>query len=118
MKMTRRQGILLGAVGLTALVVALFHERLVVAANMVRDGRTELGGDIMIHGKAASIGCIAIGDEAAEEIFTLAAETGRANVTVICSPVDFRKQKLAPGVNQPSWLPELYRQIAQRLSAL
>ncbi|RYF37241.1 MAG: hypothetical protein EOO38_26635, partial [Cytophagaceae bacterium] len=39
------------------------------------DRRTNLGGDIMIHGKRASIGCLAIGDESIEEIFTLAADT-------------------------------------------
>ena len=31
------------------------------------DGREQLGGDIMIHGKAKSIGCLAMGDPAAEE---------------------------------------------------
>lgn len=34
----------------------------------LRDGRDNLGGDIMIHGGAASIGCLAVGDEAAEDL--------------------------------------------------
>ena len=42
-----------------------------------RDARTNLGSDIMIHGGAASIGCLAMGDAAAEELFVLAALTGR-----------------------------------------
>ena len=30
------------------------------------DGRTNLGGDIMIHGKAVTIGCVPVGDDALE----------------------------------------------------
>ena len=39
------------------------------------DGRdlSTLGGDIMIHGGSASIGCLALGDPAIEELFVLAA---------------------------------------------
>src|SRR6266404_8874284 len=33
-----------------------------------RDGRSDPGGDIMIHGGAGSSGCLAMGDEAAEEL--------------------------------------------------
>src|SRR5262249_22391032 len=36
-------------------------------AQAQRDGRTQLGGDIMIHGGSASIGCLAMGDAAVEE---------------------------------------------------
>ena len=54
-----------------------------------QDGRSELGSDIMIHEKACSIGCLAMGDEAAEDLFVLAAETGVDNVSIILSPVDF-----------------------------
>ena len=35
------------------------------------EGRTQLGGDIMIHGSAVSIGCLAVGDVAAEDLFVL-----------------------------------------------
>ena len=86
-------------------------------AQAAKEGRTQLGGDIMIHGKAVSIGCIAIGDAAAEEIFTLAADADIKNVQVICSPVDFRKQKQVPGGAQPPWVMELYQQIAKALPA-
>jgi hypothetical protein len=84
-----------------------------------RDGRTNLGGDIMIHGKAVSIGCLAMGDEAAEDLFVLAADTGLQNMAVIITPVDFRGGKLAPKVaNLPGWCDELYTQIKTELSAL
>jgi hypothetical protein len=45
------------------------------------DGRTDLAGDIMIHGGAASIGCLAMGDPAAEDLFVLAAETGIKSIS-------------------------------------
>jgi hypothetical protein len=45
-----------------------------------------LGGDIMIHGGAASVGCLAMGDPAAEELFVLAARSGIANGAVWLLP--------------------------------
>ncbi len=73
------------------------------------DGRSDLGGDIMIHGKAASVGCLAIGDEAAEELFVLAAETGLRNIKLVIAPTDFRKNPPpVPLDGQPAWLPALY----------
>jgi len=88
-------------------------------AQAAKDGRTQLGGDIMIHGKSASIGCIAVGDEAAEDLFTLAADVGIKNVKVICSPVDFRQRKDLPrDVQPPPWTKELYQEIAAQLAAL
>ncbi len=82
-----------------------------------REGRKNLGGDIMIHGKNVSIGCIAVGDEAAEELFVLAARTGRENVKVIISPVDFRIRELpALETPLPGWTSELYAQIRRELS--
>lgn len=49
-----------------------------------------LGGDIMIHGSDVSIGCLAMGDLAAEDLFVLAARTGLANIRVLMAPNDFR----------------------------
>ena len=83
------------------------------------DGREDLGSDIMIHGKDCSIGCLAMGDEAAEELFVLAAETGIDNISVILSPVDFRTQELPAYMPKvPEWLPELYTSIRQELMKL
>ena len=59
-----------------------------------REGRSKLGGDIMIHGGAASIGCLAMGDPATEDLFVLAAETGIKNISVILTPLDFRVRDL------------------------
>ncbi len=79
----------------------------------VKDGRKDLGGDIMIHGKAASVGCLAIGDEAAEELFVLAAQVGLPGVKLIIAPTDLRRHptpEVLPG--QPFWLPRLYAEVA------
>jgi hypothetical protein len=82
------------------------------------DNRTGLGGDIFIHGKAKSIGCIAIGDKAIEELFVLVAETGIENATIVIAPNDLRRWKpwLDATQEYPSWLPQLYDAISQELS--
>lgn len=82
-----------------------------------KDGRRDLGGDIMIHGKNLSAGCLAMGDEAVEEIFVLAAQMGLSNVKLIISPTDFRQKGLsAQDPGQPQWLPKLYAEIATAMS--
>ncbi|MCC6357289.1 MAG: hypothetical protein IT450_00985 [Phycisphaerales bacterium] len=86
----------------------------------IEDGRDRLGGDIMIHGGSASVGCLAMGDPAAEELFTLAADVGIANIELILTPVDFRLEPspASSGNDRPSWLPQLYAQIAAALTRL
>jgi hypothetical protein len=84
-----------------------------------RDRRDRLGGDIMIHGNARSVGCLAMGDEAAEDLFVLAADTGIANIMVILAPVDFRAGRTPPrDVQLPDWTPALHLQIEKRLAEL
>ena len=80
------------------------------------DGRTQLGGDIMIHGSNASIGCLAMGDPAAEDLFVLAALTGPRKIQVILSPVDFRKEaSVQIPAGQPAWVAERHAQIKAEL---
>lgn len=82
-----------------------------------KEGRKNLGGDIMIHGKAVSIGCLAIGDEAAEEMFVLADRVGLKNIKLVIAPSDFRREpvpQVAQG--QPVWLPQLYTQVASAMA--
>jgi hypothetical protein len=84
-----------------------------------KDGRTQPGGDIMIHGSSVSVGCLAMGDEAAEDLFVLAADTGLTNVTVVIAPVDFRKGKSVSNlVKLPEWTRALYSQLARQLEVL
>jgi hypothetical protein len=84
-----------------------------------KDGRTKLGGDIMIHGSSVSVGCLAMGDEAAEDLFVLAADTGLPKVTVLIAPVDFRLGKSVPkSVPVPDWTAILYLQLKTQLNRL
>jgi hypothetical protein len=87
-------------------------------ARAAEEGRTGLGGDIMIHGRAASVGCLAMGDPAAEELFTLAAATGLDNVRVILAPVDLRVAAAPAVEHAPDWLPALYAELAAELQNL
>lgn len=80
------------------------------------DGRKNPGTNIFIHGKAASIGCVAIGNKNIEEIFILTALMGKDNVTVKIFP-----GKLENGLDFPScvvcppWQRELYNHLKQEL---
>lgn len=83
------------------------------------DGRTNLGGDIMIHGGAASVGCLAVGDPAAEDLFILAADAGIRNVKVILSPTDFHVTPLRAALpREPAWVEQLYKKIERQVRAL
>ena len=76
-----------------------------------REGRQNLGGDIMIHGREKSRGCIALGDIGVEEIFYLVYKIGTANSRIIIAPYDMRRgfRQLADHVRP--WLPDFYRQL-------
>lgn len=82
-----------------------------------KDGRRDLGGDIMIHGKRSSAGCLAMGDEVAEELFLLAATIGVGNIKIVIAPTDLRNTGL-PSVDQsqPQWLSRLYMEVASAMS--
>ena len=83
-------------------------------ARGAEDGRTSLGGDIYIHGKAVSIGCLAIGDDNIEELFTLVADTGLGNARIVIAP----GRALNVPAGAPPWTAGLYRDIARELAAL
>ena len=76
------------------------------------DGRTKLGGDIMIHGKAVTIGCVPVGDDAIEDIFYLASAVGIKNVSVVIAPYDMRKGRKPELERSPlNWYPVLCNEI-------
>ncbi len=83
-----------------------------------REGRTSPGGDIFIHGNSVSIGCLAIGDKAIEELFTLSALVGRENIKVIIAPCDPTKNKMIPFPHSPEWVYELYKNIQKEIDAI
>ena len=81
------------------------------------DNRKQLGGDIFIHGGASSIGCLAIGDFAIEELFVMVNDVGRNNVRVIIAPNDLRYE-YPEGKRKynPDWLPKLYANLESELN--
>ena len=84
-----------------------------------QEGRADPGSDIFIHGKTASIGCLAMGDAAIEELFVLAAQVGVENVKVVIAPHDPRVYPLkADSEELPEWTPELYSIISREIKAL
>ena len=58
------------------------------------ENRKEPGSNIFIHGKAVSIGCLAIGDPAIEELYYLIDKTGLKQARVIIAPHDPREFEL------------------------
>lgn len=79
------------------------------------DGRTNLGGDIMIHGGSASIGCLAMGDRSIEELFVLAADVGIDNIVVVIAPRDLRVTRRPELPDQPAWVNDMYDEIEAAL---
>jgi hypothetical protein len=80
-----------------------------------RDGRArqgvDLGGDIYIHGRNVSIGCIAIGDAGIEELYLLLAEVGLRRVRVLLAP----SANPRPQPGAPDWVPDLYARLRREL---
>lgn len=82
-----------------------------------KDGRSLIGGDIFLHGKSMSVGCLAVGDKAIDQLFLLVRRVGLSHVQLIIAPNDLRHSKPATSpFAQPRWLPELYQQITQALT--
>ena len=82
-----------------------------------KEGRNKLGGNIFLHGKSLSVGCLAVGDKAIDELFLLTRRVGLNHVQLIIAPNDLRKSKPATSTfAQPRWLPELYQQIGKALT--
>jgi hypothetical protein len=80
------------------------------------DGRSDLGGDIMVHGGRQSIGCIALGDPAIEDLFVLAADAGPGAVELVIAPRDLRSSSTAGLPSSPIWVADLYSEIAAALA--
>ena len=83
-----------------------------------KEDRDNPGSDIFIHGKNISVGCLAMGDPAIEELFVLAVKVGKENVKTIISPVDPRKVKLIKPEHSSSWVNELYENITHEFIAV
>jgi len=86
-------------------------------AMAAKEGRTNLGGDIMIHGSNATVGCVPIGNEAIEDVFYLVAKVGFKNVEIVIAPYDMRKGR-RPELEESSlaWYPRLCDDICKALN--
>lgn len=84
------------------------------------ENRPNLGGAIYIHGGSESAGCLAMSDPVVEEIFTLVAQAGVENASIILSPVDLRREPAPNPLDHdvPVWAPHLYSIIQRALWAL
>lgn len=88
-------------------------------ARAQKDGRTRLGGDIMIHGRNVTVGCVPVGDDAIEDIFYLAGRVGVKNLVVVIAPYDMRKGR-RPELEKSDldWYPELLKEIESAVNAI
>ena len=79
-----------------------------------KDGRTEPGTNIFIHGSNVSVGCLAMGDKVVELLFALVHATGRKNTQVLILPSDPSKNQLVVPDGAPAWTAELYASIKSK----
>jgi len=82
------------------------------------ESRAEPGTNIFIHGKAVSIGCLAMGDSAIEELFLLTDIVGKEQIRVIISPVDPRVKVLTNTDTSKEWVDLLYQNISDAFLAV
>ena len=78
--------------------------------------RSQMGGDIMVHGNAVSVGCIAIGDVGIEPLYELIEMVPRDRRSILICPVDFR---IRPGfelLGEEDWVNNLYRELENELA--
>jgi len=78
-------------------------------------GRTDLGSDIFIHGKAVTVGCIPVGDEAIEELFLMVTQVEGRRPQVMILPRDFRENEEYPDISSVDWSQELYKELRDEL---
>lgn len=70
----------------------------------------------MIHGKNETFGCVALGDDAIEDLFYLAHAVGIQDIEVLIAPYDMRKGRNPEMEKNPSpWYPELCTKLATHL---
>lgn len=99
---------------------SLFHLSMRVSYPNTEDiahrtvAKGDMGGDIFIHGGAASIGCLALGDPAIEEVFCLVARVNVSQRSVLIAPRDFRRTINPPAASDP-WVQNLYVRLQRKL---
>jgi hypothetical protein len=80
------------------------------------DHRLNPGSDILVHGTTGSVGCIAVGDQASEDLFVLAFDCHNKSLPLIIAPNDLRVLPAPPSKKgDPIWLNDLYAEILAQL---
>jgi hypothetical protein len=79
--------------------------------------RGAMGGDIYIHGNHVSIGCLAVGDNAIEEIFPLVAQVPVSERRIVIAPFDFRRHPKSPYPKEARWVLGVYDAMRKELAA-
>jgi L,D-transpeptidase catalytic domain len=82
-----------------------------------KENRSELGGDIFIHGNNTSIGCIPIGNRNIEELFFVVAAVGYAKTRIVIMPVDFRQRRHRSHRGKDAYQKQVYRRIRDEIRA-
>jgi hypothetical protein len=83
------------------------------------EGRTNLGGDIVLHGPTpGTAGCLALKENAVEDIFTLVADSGVHNTRIILAPRDLRQGSAPQPAKAKPWIKGLYTKISEDLGKL
>ena len=75
--------------------------------------REKMGSDIYIHGNKVSIGCLAMGDDAIEEIFTLVALVPEPNRHILIAPRDLRTKPAS--LPSDPWIRDLYKRLTHEM---
>jgi len=84
--------------------------------NAAVDGRTKLGGDILVHGGSVSTGCLVISMDDMQQVFVAVNDVGISNTKVIIAPCDLTKREAPVDMKtQPQWLPALYKAIKSEM---
>ncbi|MBW8017671.1 MAG: L,D-transpeptidase family protein [Planctomycetes bacterium] len=76
-----------------------------------KENRTNLGGDIYIHGGSATIGCIPLGNDNIEELFYLVKATGLRNTDIVITPKNLAGIDLDSQTYPIAWQKQLYKNI-------
>jgi len=76
--------------------------------------RTNLGGDIFIHGSNVSAGCLAMGDQAIEELYYITSLAERVNMMIL--PFDFREKEPDLRLYPNLWVNRLYGKLWKEVS--
>jgi murein L,D-transpeptidase YafK len=78
--------------------------------------RQYMGGDIYVHGREASVGCLAMGDPAIEKIFCLVAQSDPEQRNILIAPRDYRLEPPERTQLADEWLRDLYSRLSDALA--